>query len=208
MIQTLLSRGYVVVVTDYQGLCTPGTHTYLDAAALGRKVIDAARAAMRTPVDRVSSDAPELVAGYSEGGTATAGALEQQPTYAPKMKLIGGYVGAPAVSVPSLGRHIDGGPFSGFLVDAMAGPADNYPELHIGGLLNDDGRRALAKARASCVTHGGLALGLRDIRDFTRGGGVVRGVDEAARHRPSGSRNEPGPSQTRCPDVHHSQCCG
>lgn len=170
LIQVLLSRGYAVVATDYQGLGTPGTHTYLDAAVLGRNVLDAARAAMRTPVDRVPADSRVLVAGYSEGGTASAGALEQQPTYAPRMRLIGGYVGAPAVSLPSLGRYIDGGPYSGFLVGVMAGLADNHPELHIEALLNRAGTRALEKARTTCVIDGGIALGLRRTANFTREG--------------------------------------
>ena len=170
LIQTLLSRGYAVVVTDYQGLGTPGTHTYLDAAVLGRNVLDAARAAMRTPVDRIPSDTPVLVAGYSEGGTATAGALEQQPRYAPRMRLIGGYVGAPAVSLPSLGQHVDGGPFSSVLFFALAGLVDSPPALHIDALLNERGREAVAKARHTCMVDGGIALGLRRISDFTIGG--------------------------------------
>lgn len=170
LIQALLSRGYAVVATDYQGLGTPGTHTYLDAAVLGRNVLDAARAAMRTPVDRVPADARVLVAGYSEGGTAAAGALEQQPTYAPRMRLIGGYVGAPAVSLPTLGGYIDGGPYSGFLVEAMAGLADNHPELHIDALLNRAGTRALEKARTTCVIDGGVALSLRRTANLTREG--------------------------------------
>lgn len=167
-IQTLLLRGYAVVVTDYQGLGTPGTHTYLDGAVLGRNVLDAARAAMQTPVDPVPSDARLLVAGYSEGGTAAAGALEQQPGYAPDIGLIGGYVGAPAVSLPSLGKYIDGGPWTGFLVDAMAGLVDNYPELHLGALLNEAGKRALAKAQAACVVDGSIAFGLRRTSAFTK----------------------------------------
>ena len=170
LIQSLLSQGYAVVVTDYQGLGTPGTHTYLDAAVLGRNVLDAARAAKRMPVDRVRSDARVLVAGYSEGGTATAGALEQQPTYAPRINLIGGYVGAPAVSLSSLGEHIDGGPYTVFLVEAMAGLADNHPELRINSLLNDEGRRALERARTTCVIDGGVALTLRRTNNYTNSG--------------------------------------
>ena len=40
-----LSQGWAVVVTDYEGLGTPGTHTYAVGQSEGRAVLDAARAA-------------------------------------------------------------------------------------------------------------------------------------------------------------------
>src|SRR5699024_638044 len=46
-ISKALLRGWGVVVTDYEGLSTPGTHTYLVSESEGHAVLDAARAARR-----------------------------------------------------------------------------------------------------------------------------------------------------------------
>ena len=40
-----LARGWAVAITDYQGLGTPGDHTYMVGRALGPNVLDAMRAA-------------------------------------------------------------------------------------------------------------------------------------------------------------------
>uniref|UniRef100_UPI000AFFFD5F lipase family protein n=1 Tax=Rhodococcoides kroppenstedtii TaxID=293050 RepID=UPI000AFFFD5F len=36
----LLSKGYGVMITDYDGLGTPGTHTYVNRAAEAHAVLD------------------------------------------------------------------------------------------------------------------------------------------------------------------------
>ena len=55
----LLSRGYAVVMPDYEGLGTPGVHTYVNRLAEAHAVLDAARA--RQLWDAVRGDA---VRGY------------------------------------------------------------------------------------------------------------------------------------------------
>nr|WP_234461438.1 lipase family protein [Corynebacterium macginleyi] len=42
-----LDKGYVVVLTDYEGLGTPGMHTYMDRASQGHAVLDSIRAAQK-----------------------------------------------------------------------------------------------------------------------------------------------------------------
>src|SRR5690606_36337652 len=49
LIEGALLRGWAVAVTDYEGLGTPGTHTYTVGRAAGTAVLDAARAAQRLP---------------------------------------------------------------------------------------------------------------------------------------------------------------
>lgn len=43
--KSFLAKGYAVVVTDYEGLGTPGAHTYMDRVSQGHAVLDSARAA-------------------------------------------------------------------------------------------------------------------------------------------------------------------
>jgi hypothetical protein len=42
-----LAVSFAVVMTDYQGLGTPGLHTYVNRVAEGNAMLDAGRAAMR-----------------------------------------------------------------------------------------------------------------------------------------------------------------
>ncbi|MDE3129809.1 MAG: prolyl oligopeptidase family serine peptidase, partial [Acidobacteriota bacterium] len=75
----VLGRGYAVVVSDYQGLGTPGDHAYMVGRALGRNVLDAIRAVRQLAPRELPADGPVAVMGYSEGGTAAAWAAQLQP---------------------------------------------------------------------------------------------------------------------------------
>ena len=48
-VATMVARGFAIVMTDYQGLGTPGLHTYVNRVAEGNAMLDAGRAAMRLP---------------------------------------------------------------------------------------------------------------------------------------------------------------
>jgi Secretory lipase len=48
-IATMAARGLAVVVTDYEGLGTPGVPTFLNRLSEGQVLIDAAWAAMQLP---------------------------------------------------------------------------------------------------------------------------------------------------------------
>nr|WP_280452817.1 lipase family protein [Nocardia cyriacigeorgica] len=61
----LLEAGYAVVISDYVGLGTPGTHPYLDGPSQARSVIDGVRAA-RSAFPELSSR--WAVLGQSQGG--------------------------------------------------------------------------------------------------------------------------------------------
>jgi cephalosporin-C deacetylase-like acetyl esterase len=87
----LLARGYGVVVTDYEGLGTPVVHTYVNRASQGHAVLDAIRAAQRLPEASLPDAGPVAIAGYSQGGGASASAAELQPRDAPELKLKGAY---------------------------------------------------------------------------------------------------------------------
>jgi hypothetical protein len=83
LIAMVLARGWAVAVTDYQGLGTPGDHTYMVGRALGPNVLDAMRAARALHPEELPVGGPAVVMGYSEGGAAAGWAAQLQPTYAP-----------------------------------------------------------------------------------------------------------------------------
>ena len=76
IIKSLLDQGWAVAVSDYQGLGTPGLHTYMVGPAQGHAVLDMARAAQRLPGTGLSPSTPVGLMGYSQGGGAAGWAAE------------------------------------------------------------------------------------------------------------------------------------
>jgi pimeloyl-ACP methyl ester carboxylesterase len=147
----LLTRGYGVVVTDYEGLGTPGDHTYVNRASEGHAVLDAIRAAQRLPEAGLPDDGPVAIAGYSQGGGASAAAAELQPGYAPELKLKGAYAGAVPADLAEVAKNLDGHYAVGFLGFSLVSMNYAYPELNIPALLNARGRELFERVRTECT---------------------------------------------------------
>lgn len=153
-ISSLLGRGHTVVVTDYEGLGTPGAHTYMVRESQAHAVLDSVRAAAQVDGAEVTASSPVALAGYSQGGGASAAAAELAPSYAPELDLKGAYAGAPPADLVQVADRIDGGSYSAFLLYAMSGQLTAYdvdPAVH----LNEHGRQVLADAVETCVTDSG-----------------------------------------------------
>jgi len=147
----LLARGYGVVVTDYEGLGTPGDHTYVNRASEAHAVLDAIRAAQRLPEAGLPDDGPVAIAGYSQGGGASAAAAELQPGYAPELKLKGAYAGAVPADLGEVAKNLDGHYAVGFLGFALVSMNYAYPELNIPALLNARGKQLFEQVRTECT---------------------------------------------------------
>ncbi|MEU8777358.1 lipase family protein [Streptomyces sp. NPDC048606] len=151
VIKAMLERGWAVVATDYQGLGTPGGHSYVNGRAEGQAVLDSVRAAQRLPEAGLAADAPVVVAGYSQGGQAASWAAELHPSYAPELRLRGASVGAPAADLLAVARGVDGSPAFGFGLTAAVGLGHAYPELPLDELFTDHGRALLADIADDCT---------------------------------------------------------
>lgn len=147
----LLARGYGVAVTDYQGLGTPGVHTYVVRAATGHAVLDAVRAAQRLDAAALPDAGPVALAGYSQGGGGSASAAELEPAYAPELDLKGAYAGAVPAALDAVARFLDGGAFAGFMLYAINGLYAAYPQLDVPAVLNDTGDAAFAATQDQCT---------------------------------------------------------
>lgn len=152
----LLARGWAVAVTDYQGLGTPGDHTYMVGRALGANVLDAMRAARALGDPSVPQDGPAGIIGYSEGGAAAAWAAQLQPTYAPDLPLAGVAAGAAAADVEIAGPSIERTFFSFFIAYGGIGYAAAYPELELDRYLTPKAREGIAALRESNVLQAAL----------------------------------------------------
>ena len=70
-VNTMVDRGFAVLMTDYEGLGTIGvTHTYVSRLSEGHAMLDAARVARKLPGTSLTPDGPVAFWGYSQGGGA------------------------------------------------------------------------------------------------------------------------------------------
>jgi hypothetical protein len=82
-----LSNGFAVVATDYEGLGTPGVHSYLLWRPEGYAILDAVRAALQRHPRQLANQV--IVVGQSQGSGAAIGATFLAPTYAPALHVRG-----------------------------------------------------------------------------------------------------------------------
>ncbi|MEU9808738.1 lipase family protein [Mycobacterium sp. NPDC050853] len=152
-------RGWVVAVTDYPGLGTPGVHPYVVGRTNGRALLDVMRAARHLPQADLDASGPAGIYGYSEGGNSAGWAAQLQPSYAPDMPLSGAAVGAAPVDFLELATDLDGGLFAFLLLYAGIGLDSAYPDLRLHDYLNRGGRFVTALLRRTHIV-GAVVLGL------------------------------------------------
>ncbi|MFN7242500.1 MAG: lipase family protein [Dietzia cercidiphylli] len=180
---SMLAEGFAVVVTDYEGLGTPGHHPYVNRDSQGRSALDAARAAVRLAGTDLAPDSPTVVSGYSQGGGAAAAAAEMQPEYAPELNLVGIAAGAPPSDMLGTLDRVDGGVLTGAVGYAINGILQVHPELRpaFDRQLNEEGRRMLEVTSGQCVAETAFTYGLRRTNEFTVHGNSLA---DAARSEP------------------------
>ncbi|MEU7787575.1 lipase family protein [Amycolatopsis sp. NPDC049159] len=165
-VDAMLSRGWAVAITDYEGLGTPGTHTYVVGRSEGHTVIDAARAATRLPAAGLAAGGPVAFSGYSQGGGGAAWAGELAPSYAPELAVAGITAGGTPADLDAVAKNLEGSVGFGFLLLSALGLDAAYPELDLPAYLNDRGRTLYATQRDACVDAVfGYAFG--HIADYT-----------------------------------------
>lgn len=165
----LLARGYSVAVTDYEGLGTAGSHTYMARESQGHAVLDAARAAQRLGDPQIVAGGPVALAGYSQGGGGSAAAVELATQYAPDLNLKGAYAGAVPADLPAVGKNLDGGLYTGFLLYAWTGMGATAG-VDLSPYLNDAGRTKLAATDTECTAQSIASSGFQDTSKLTVSG--------------------------------------
>lgn len=167
LMELALSRGWAVVVTDYEGSGTPGPHTYAAGRTTGQAVLDAARAAQDLPEAGLVSSGPVGVWGYSEGGIAASWAGELAPSYAPELAVRGIASGGTPADLEAVVRHLDGGPFSGLALAGAVGLSTAYPDLPFREILTAEGMAAVERISTQCVDEFTRDYAFRTLASFT-----------------------------------------
>ena len=121
-----------------------------------------------------SKTAPVFLQGFSEGGGATAGALELAPTYAPDLRIKGGHATAPTADLGAIARNIEHGPYQTFMLFAVKMLDVTYPELGIRDLTNAAGQKLLdgADTDYGCLPES-LPSGWLDTKTLTKEGKTI-----------------------------------
>ncbi|OAR26238.1 lipase [Streptomyces sp. ERV7] len=167
LINQIVQRGWAVAVTDYEGLGTPGDHTYTVGRAEGTAVLDAARAAQRLGIPGLSADSPVGIMGYSQGGQASSWAAELHDSYAPELKVKGTATGGVPADLMKVAHSNDGGLGSGLIFMAAAGQNAAFPELKLDSYLNTAGKALVDYFRTNCVAIDTVAGSFKKITDLT-----------------------------------------
>ncbi|MFG2481915.1 lipase family protein [Streptomyces virginiae] len=183
LIQQLTLRGWAVVVTDYEGLGTPGVHTYTVGPSAGHAVLDAARAARRLPEAGLSANGPVGIMGYSQGGQAGSWAAELQGSYAPELQVEGTAIGGVPADLLKVAEFNNGSYGSGLIFMAAAGQDAAFPELDLDSYLNPAGKALVAGMKESCVAINAIAGSFKRISDLTTRDPLARPDWQAALNR-------------------------
>lgn len=151
----LLRAGYAVVISDYVGLGTPGTHPYLDGPSQARSVIDGVRAA-RTVVPELS--VRWAVLGQSQGGQTALFTARTASEDAPELDFRGAAAtGTPSnleLIAPLLGPWVPRLPLrvtTAYFAMIVAGLRATAPELDVDRYLTPTGREVLRVVEENCV---------------------------------------------------------
>jgi len=148
-LEDMLSRGYVVVATDYEGLGLPGVHAYLVGLSEARSVLDSVRAARNLSGAHATSRF--AVWGHSQGGHAALFTGEIAAEYAPELKLVALATAAPATNLVELFKAQKGS-IAGNSLTAMAllSWSRTY-NLPVESVLEEGVRQRFEKVGESCI---------------------------------------------------------
>ena len=175
----LLSRGYAVVITDYQG-----PHmAYGHGPTEGPEVLDGIRAALNLPATALAGSKVAMI-GYSGGGIATGWAAQLQPTYAPELHMVGAASGGTPADLSLLPPWMDGKPpASALYLLAALGVARVTPGAL--DLLNPTGAQIALQFKNSCFQSGALGVTPIPLRAMTTvdpySTSVVKGIFAATK---------------------------
>jgi hypothetical protein len=157
-----LRRGWAVVTSDFTG-----PRRAFGAGLIAARIsLDGIRASLKFGPGGLDPTAPVGAWGYSGGGQATTWMAEQQPVYAPEVRLLAVAAGGVPTDRRAL-RRMDGGFFSGLALGAAVGIDREYPETKLEVILNDEGRRVVAEIADMTVDELVAYFPFRSLRELT-----------------------------------------
>jgi len=150
-IERMLAEGFVVAITDYPGLGTPGIHPYMVGQVAAQSVLDSVRAARH--IVEVSAGNEFVVWGASQGGNSALWTAQLAKTYAPELKLLGVAASAPAINLRGIAEFNLDKPAGGILLGYVFAAWDGiYPDADLDAIIKPDEREAFDRMIEPCFT--------------------------------------------------------
>ena len=149
-VQQVVKQGWAIVETDYAGMGTAGSSTYLLGPGEARSVLDSVRAARRLPV--VSLSNRTVAWGYSQGGHAALWTGALAPSYAPDVELSGVAAMAPATEPGEFLDMAEHNPtveaLDAYTLSAFAAA---YPDVHMDGYVRAGALDTVGTVASKCL---------------------------------------------------------
>lgn len=148
-----VAKGYAVARTDYEGLGTPGGHTYMNAVSASNTLTDIVRAARQ--LDK-SVGKTWVTAGHSQGGQAVVAAAQLAPKRAPELNLVGAVSIAPGgvglAQTPAWARNAPPGSeaLQPYIPLIVLGAAAADPSIDPSAILSKDASALVDFTRSGC----------------------------------------------------------
>lgn len=149
-LRRFIRAGYAVVVPDYAGLGTAGTHPYLIGPVTAHAALDAVRAVGRLGLSGASERF--AVWGVGQGGHAALFTGQLAGQYAPELELAGVAAGAPMANLRRLVGSSSGTPAGDVLAaNVLATWSRLYPRLRLSDVLTPASRATVDAVSQLCV---------------------------------------------------------
>jgi hypothetical protein len=147
-----LTRGFAVVITDYEGGGTPLPQSLSAGPPEGYAGLDAVCAAQRLdPRDALTPESPVGLSGYAQGGQAASWAAQLQPHYAPELNMKGMLAGAIPYDMDAEINQLNGNPTgSGVALAFLVGLDAAFPELKLDSTITPRGHAVIKRVKHSC----------------------------------------------------------
>lgn len=163
IIAGLLTRGWAVVTSDYEG---PRSE-FLAGRQEGRGVLDGIRAALSYGPDTLGAQNPVALWGYSGGAFASSWAAELQPAYAPGLRLTGMAIGGDPADLVRSFEQVNGGYGFGLEIGGIIGQERAFPDAGIEQMFTPKGQSALASSSADCTDQLIASYAFGQLADYT-----------------------------------------
>jgi acetyl esterase/lipase len=145
-----LAEGWVIAMTDYPGLGTPGPHPYLVGVSEGRAVLDSVRVAHRLDLGTEVDDR-YAIWGHSQGGHAALFAGQLASSYLPEHQLVGVAALSPATLLTANLTAIEGTQVGNVLTIFALASWSRYYRGISDEILTSAARRPARRIADSCI---------------------------------------------------------
>jgi pimeloyl-ACP methyl ester carboxylesterase len=170
----MISAGYVVAATDYNGLGAPGFHQYMIGPTAARNVLDIAVAAQHVP--QAGAGKRVVVLGWSQGGQAAVWAAQLADYVADLTQVMGAAALAPVNALEQIeiqkrmvaeGKKLPGITSSETIM-AWYAMAVTFPDLQLSDVLTPFGIDFIKESgKCQCSHHMGASLAYMQNRKGT-----------------------------------------